>query len=131
MPLTTGEADLRLLARELLTRGCLPYRNSVRIWAGRASNRTCSLCGAFIAREEIEYEVEAKLDGATQVFFFHRVCHEAWHFEASPPPHLRRLGDGAAGKGCARAARTSPTRSAYVGLVYVEQSADESAPGRK
>jgi len=51
---------------------------SVRMWGGKGSGLPCDFCRVLVGPEDVEYEVEAKLDGATVMLRFHYRCHYAW-----------------------------------------------------
>jgi len=51
---------------------------AVRMWGGKGSGLPCDFCRVIVAPEDVEYEVEAQLDGATVMLRFHYRCHYAW-----------------------------------------------------
>jgi hypothetical protein len=51
---------------------------AVRMWGGKGSGLPCDFCRVLVNSNDVEYEVEAKLDGATVMLHFHPRCHDAW-----------------------------------------------------
>jgi hypothetical protein len=51
---------------------------SIRMWGGKGSGLPCDFCRVLVGPEDVEYEVEAQLDGATVMLRFHYRCHYAW-----------------------------------------------------
>jgi hypothetical protein len=49
-----------------------------RMWGGKGSGLPCDFCRVLVGPEDVEYEVEAQLDGATVMLRFHYRCHYAW-----------------------------------------------------
>ena len=78
--MTREEAlSLKRLAQERIESGQLPCDPSARMWGSRGSGAECALCGRPIGPNEIEYEVEMRVNGTTDTLQFHRVCHSVWH----------------------------------------------------
>ena len=50
----------------------------VRMWGGNGSGMPCDFCRVLVSASDVEYEVEAQLDGATIILHFHPRCHDAW-----------------------------------------------------
>lgn len=50
----------------------------IRMWGGKGSGSPCDFCRVLVGPEDVEYEVEAQLDGATVMLRFHYRCHYAW-----------------------------------------------------
>jgi hypothetical protein len=50
----------------------------VRMWGGKGSAAPCDFCRVIVGPSDVEYEVEAQLDGATVTLHFHPRCHDAW-----------------------------------------------------
>jgi hypothetical protein len=50
----------------------------IRMWGGKGSGLPCDFCRVLVSPEDVEYEVEAQLDGATVMLRFHYRCHYAW-----------------------------------------------------
>ena len=76
-----SELSLKRLAQERIESGQLPCDPSARMWGSRGSGATCVLCGRPIGPDEIEYEVEMRINGAPDTLQFHRACHAVWHTE--------------------------------------------------
>lgn len=74
------EAELRRMARDRIDRGQLTSNRGERTWAGHGSCMCCSLCGAEILLNEVEYEVEfaPQASGPLRPYRFHVPCHTAW-----------------------------------------------------
>jgi hypothetical protein len=51
---------------------------SVRMWGGKGSGLPCDFCRVLVNSDDVEYEVEAQLDGAIVMLHFHPRCHDAW-----------------------------------------------------
>ena len=77
----SGELLLKRLAQERIESGALPCDPGARMWGSRGSGASCALCGEPIGPDEIEYEVEMRVNGGTEPLQFHRVCHSVWHTE--------------------------------------------------
>jgi hypothetical protein len=78
------EALLQRAARECLKSGRLPRMQSQCIWGGYGRGDVCSLCGAPIRANEVEFEVPPAESGAGSAFRFHITCHAAWQLECVP-----------------------------------------------
>lgn len=50
----------------------------VRMWGGKGSGLPCDFCRVLVGPDDVEYEVEAHLDGAVVMLRFHYRCHYAW-----------------------------------------------------
>jgi hypothetical protein len=46
----------------------------------------------LVSTSEIEYEVEAELDGEPLTLHFHPRCHDAWKMESEVAPEEQRVG---------------------------------------
>jgi hypothetical protein len=55
-----------------------PVQRPARTWAGRGTGAECSLCGASIASDEIEYEVEMPAGSPRRSSHFHFACYRSW-----------------------------------------------------
>jgi hypothetical protein len=78
------EAELRLLAKQLLEAGKLPKCPQVRTWGGHGEGLPCSLCNEPITQSDIEYELQFHPDPALprmESRRFHPRCLAAWEFE--------------------------------------------------
>jgi len=49
-----------------------------RMWGGKGCGVPCDFCRVLVSADEIEYEVEARLDGETLILHFHPRCYDAW-----------------------------------------------------
>lgn len=66
---------------ERLTVAALRRAVPIRLWGGKGCGVPCDFCRVLVSAEEIEYEVEAQLDGAGVTLHFHPRCHDAWKAE--------------------------------------------------
>jgi hypothetical protein len=57
-----------------------------RMWGGKGCGAPCDFCRVTVSAEEIEYEVEARLEGETLMLHFHPRCYDAWRASREPPP---------------------------------------------
>ena len=57
---------------------------TIRTWGGKGCGAACDFCRVIIAPTDVEYEVDARLDGAIVMLHFHRRCHEAWKTGREP-----------------------------------------------
>jgi hypothetical protein len=87
MPLTQLETDLRQRARDRIATGQLPNAVPKRMWGGKGSGRSCSLCDTPIG--EMEIEVEERIDGKTRTFQFHVLCQSLWQLECVRDHHVK------------------------------------------
>jgi hypothetical protein len=69
-----------------LTVADLHRATPIRLWGGKGCGAPCDFCRVLVSTAEIEYEVEAKLDGAPITLHFHPRCHDAWKVETEVPP---------------------------------------------
>jgi len=62
-------------------------RNSVpgRMWGGKGCGAPCDYCRVLVSADEIEYEVEARLDGEMLMLHFHPRCYDAWRSSRDLP----------------------------------------------
>jgi hypothetical protein len=63
---------------ERLTVAALRRALPIRLWGGKGCGVPCDFCRVLVSSTEIEYEVEAELDGARLTLHFHPRCHDAW-----------------------------------------------------
>lgn len=56
-----------------------------RMWGGKGCGVPCDFCRVLVSADEIEYEVEARLDGETLLLHFHPRCYDAWQASREPP----------------------------------------------
>jgi hypothetical protein len=66
----------------------------VRMWGGKGCGVPCDFCRVLVGPTDVEYEVEAQLDGVTVMLHFHPRCHDAW--TAGQEPSLASVGLNAA-----------------------------------
>ncbi len=66
---------------ERLTVAALRRATPMRLWGGKGCGVPCDFCRVLVSSTEIEYEVEAQLDGARITLHFHPRCHYAWKAE--------------------------------------------------
>ena len=71
---------------ERLTVAALRRATPIRLWGGKGCGAACDFCRVLVSSSEIEYEVEAHLDGARVTLHFHPRCHDAWKAEVDNPP---------------------------------------------
>lgn len=64
-----------------------------RMWGGKGCGAPCDFCRVLLSADEIEYEVEARLEGETLLLHFHPRCYDCWragrdprHAEEPAPP---------------------------------------------
>ena len=87
------ERSLRLLIRQKLLEGRLPYDHIPRVWGGPGSLETCDACEASIREDQIIMEGIA-LEGGRKPLQMHVKCFSVWdeerRTEDSWPPAPRR-----------------------------------------
>jgi hypothetical protein len=66
---------------ERLTVTALRRAVSIRLWGGKGCGAPCDFCRVLVSATEVEYEVEAQLDGQPVTLHFHPRCHETWKTE--------------------------------------------------
>jgi hypothetical protein len=74
---------------ERLTVAALRRALPLRLWGGKGCGVPCDFCRVLVSSSEVEYEVEAQLDGERITLHFHPRCHDAWKGEseaADPAP---------------------------------------------
>lgn len=79
VPIGAESSELTRLAQEGVHAGRLPPGGSGRTWAGAATGRICTVCGARIEDKDVEYEVEWLKDGVPHCAYFHIECYRAWN----------------------------------------------------
>jgi hypothetical protein len=67
---------------ERLSVAALRRALSIRLWGGKGCGSPCDFCRVLVSASEVEYEVEAKLDGEPLTLHFHPRCHDAWKMES-------------------------------------------------
>lgn len=66
---------------ERLTVTALRRAQALRLWGGKGCGAPCDFCRVLVSTSEVEYEVEAQLDGKPVTLHFHPRCHESWKTE--------------------------------------------------
>ena len=90
MPLTQLEAELRLIARARIASGQLPCEAVAQMWGGHGTGEPCALCDKPIQGDEIEFEVEERVEGSVQTLRFHMVCQSVWQLECARDDYLKK-----------------------------------------
>jgi hypothetical protein len=70
--------------REVIKSGKLPDRRPDRTWAGPGVGADCTICGAPVTHEEMEFRIEFVKDGdapGTDKYHVHIRCFAAWEIE--------------------------------------------------
>jgi hypothetical protein len=67
-----------VLAANRLNVAALRRATPIRMWGGKGSGLPCDFCRVLVGPGDVEYEVEAHLDGAVILLRFHYRCHYAW-----------------------------------------------------
>jgi hypothetical protein len=62
----------------------------LRMWGGKGCGVPCDFCRVLVGTDDVEYEVEAELDGATVMLHFHPRCQDAWTAGQEPSTPLDR-----------------------------------------
>ncbi len=59
-----------------------------RMWGGKGCGAPCDFCRVLVSPEEVEYEVEARLEAETLMLHSHPRCYDAWRASRDPgePP---------------------------------------------
>lgn len=52
-----------------------------RVWGGYGCGAPCDFCRVLVGASDVEYEIDAELDGEPITLHFHPRCHEAWRAE--------------------------------------------------
>lgn len=66
---------------ERLNVAALRRARPIRLWGGKGCGVPCDFCRVLVSSTEVEYEVEADLDGTPVTLHFHPRCHDAWKVE--------------------------------------------------
>ena len=80
----SDEALLREKVRRAMEAGSLPNRRPDRIWGGPSGGASCAVCGARVARDELDLELEFFRGGGDDGVDRHHVhihCLAAWETE--------------------------------------------------
>ncbi len=90
----SAPADERTSAGELRTArlnvAALRRAVPIRMWGGKGCGVPCDFCRVLVSPDDVEYEVEAELDGATVMLHFHPRCHDSWTAGQEPVIALDR-----------------------------------------
>jgi len=62
-----------------------------RVWGGKGCGAPCDFCRVLVTPSDVEYELEAELDGEPVTLHFHPRCHETWR-AGRLPDELPALG---------------------------------------
>lgn len=57
-----------------------------RMWGGKGCGVPCDFCRVLLSQDDIEYEVEASLEGEALMLHFHPRCYDAWRTSRNEPP---------------------------------------------
>ncbi len=69
---------------ERLTVAALRRAVPGRMWGGKGSGKPCDYCRVLVSAEEVEYEVEARLDFEIVALHFHPRCYDSWRSSCEP-----------------------------------------------
>ena len=64
-----------------------------RMWGGKGCGAPCDFCRVLVSAEEIEYEVEARLEGEDLILHFHPRCYDTWRSSREGPPEAPSPGE--------------------------------------
>jgi len=62
----------------------------IRMWGGKGTGVPCDFCRVVVGPGDVEYEVEAEIDGARVLLHFHPRCHDAWTAGQDPNQPIAR-----------------------------------------
>jgi hypothetical protein len=87
----SNETILRRLAREAIQAGKMPSCSPERLWGGAGVGIRCAICGSTVGRDEVEFELEFRLDvdRGQGNFHVHARCFAAWELERQDLPMAR------------------------------------------
>ncbi len=88
----SGEARAGRLSVAVLRRAV-----PLRMWGGKGSGAPCDFCRVVVSDSDVEYEIEAELDGQSVTLHFHPKCHEAWMVGRETPQAATETSPPAAG----------------------------------
>ena len=78
------DSTLRAKARALIKTGTLPNRRPEQAWGGPGEGAYCTICGAPVRGDEVEFELEfarAAGDSHSGKYHVHVRCFRAWELE--------------------------------------------------
>ena len=78
-------AAIRIIIREKLQDGRLPYDNTPRFWGGPADGEMCDACDALITKEQLVMEGIASTLTNKKPIQFHVRCFHVWDHERRVP----------------------------------------------
>ena len=86
------ETVLRAKAREAIRAAKIPLRRPDRTWGGPGAGTLCTVCGAPVTKDQLEFELEFDRDRdnpGLDNFHVHIRCFAAWELERRQggPPH--------------------------------------------
>ena len=76
---------IRLLIREKLKDGRLPYDSMPRFWGGPGNNERCDACDALITTQQLVLEGISSTPTDKKPVQFHVVCFHLWDHESREP----------------------------------------------
>ncbi|HZO23707.1 MAG TPA: hypothetical protein VFB37_14485 [Steroidobacteraceae bacterium] len=56
----------------------------IRMWGGKGCGSPCDFCRVVVTSTDVEYEIDARLDGQIVMLHFHRRCYDAWKSGQEP-----------------------------------------------
>jgi hypothetical protein len=62
------------------------------MWGGKGCGAPCDFCRVLVSGDEIEYEVEARLEDETLILHFHPRCYDTWRKSREATPAKAGLG---------------------------------------
>jgi hypothetical protein len=79
----SDDSLLRKKVQEAVRAGSLPNRRPDRTWGGPGSGACCTICGARVGRDEVEFEIEFGGEDTAQPssYYVHVQCFAAWEAE--------------------------------------------------
>jgi hypothetical protein len=82
---------IRLLIRDKLKDGRLPYDSMPRFWGGPSNGERCDACDALISKSQLVMEGITSTPSDKKPIQFHVVCFQLWDAERrAPPPNKGR-----------------------------------------
>jgi hypothetical protein len=71
-------ATIRILIRDKLEDGRLPYNSMPRFWGGPGNGERCDACGMLITKEQLVMEGISSTISDKKPIQFHVVCFQLW-----------------------------------------------------
>jgi hypothetical protein len=78
--------SIRLLIREKLKDGRLPYDSMPRFWGGPGAGERCDACEMIISTPQLVMEGISSTISDKKPIQFHVVCFQLWDHERREPP---------------------------------------------